>query len=315
MSICGQLQKIWLIGGLLVLAACNGSPAPTVIASTPSNNSKGVLADAVIQITFSEPMNTTATQNAYQSSSDGIKPAQVQFDWNSASTVLTITPNGLLALATGTDPAAVVANDFAFQMSSTAISQKGVALAPFSSSFTTQRRITQNLPVLSALTGDVRSDQAVNQCANGFPCAGDSGAVANAQFKGFISFNIANLPTDIQEFETANLNLGQTAVGGAPYSGFGSLVVNHVNFATLNFALAFHATSLQALGTLSNDANLEVKTLGVLTALKDDYSKRSTRGNRTQYRLAFVNATDSDNALDAATFGGPNSLNTSYLLP
>ena len=296
--------------------------APTIVSVTPANLGTGVLAAANIVVTFSEPMNKLLTQSAYQSGTVRIKPTEVQFSFNTEGTVLTINPNIDLNIASGADPALVVARAFAFQITNTAVDLAGNPLTTSAFSFTTQRRITQNLPGLATLSGSVLTNGAVNACSSGRPCAGDSATVANAQYKGFIGFDTSGLPAGIQTFEVANLNMNQVGVFGNPYGTLGgTLLLDHVNFATLDLANAFNATSLRALGTLSSDATLGFKTLTVIPAIQDDYANRIARGNRTQYRIVFPTAASFNSIFDAALFEtpiavtDPSSLSLEYVLP
>ncbi len=83
------------VGGTAQGGQPNTDP-PTVVSVMPASGAKGVDADAVIQITFSEPMDREMTASAYGSERDPIASEQVDFSWNSSSTVLTITPKAPL---------------------------------------------------------------------------------------------------------------------------------------------------------------------------------------------------------------------------
>ena len=290
---------------------------PTIVTTLPANNATGVVAATTIVITFSEPMNKLVTQSAYQSASPRLTPPVVQFTWDATGTVMTVTPNVALAVASGAnpDPAVTVANTFSYQITNVATDLAGNALATASSTFKTQRRITQDLPLIALLGDSVRADGAVGDCLGSAPCAGDSGSAANAQWKGFIGFDMTGVPAGIQSWEFANINMNQTSVRGAPYATLGgTLLLDHVNFPTLN-AASFNAVSLRPIGTLSTTATVENKTLPVLVAVQDDYANRVARGNRTQYRLAFPTVSDFDGVFDVAVFAGPNTLNVRYFLP
>jgi Bacterial Ig-like domain/Bacterial Ig domain len=303
--------------------------APTIVSSTPANAGTGVLATDNIVITFSEPMNKLVTQSAYQSATSRILPAQVQFSFNTEGTVLTINPNASLLIAGGADPAIVVAVPYAFQITNLATDLAGNPLATSSFTFTTQRRITQNLPGLESLSGEVRAtDGSTNGCIGvGRACAGDSGAAGNLQYKGFISFDITGIPAGVQSFEFANLNMNQVStfkdgVAGDPYADLGGAVsLEHVNFDTLNLAAAFTPAALSTVGNISTNATLEVKTLSVLTQLQNDITNRVARGQRSQYRIAFPTVTDIDLKFDAAIFASPtaatnpSTLSVRYFLP
>ncbi len=287
---------------------------PTIVSTVPANGATGVAADANIVITFSKPMNKIATQNAYQSAT--ILPLLVQFSWNANGTVLTIDPTGNLNVASGTDPANVVATEFSFQITNVASDLAGNALTTTSSSFKTARRISQTMPANSTLSGDIFADGTV---APSFPArVGDF--TNNSQFKGLVTFNIASLPTDIGTFEKADLILTQTSVDGTPYgsTNLGTVNLEHVAFASFTKPLAYDAPSLGT--TFSPDAifstntAIEVKTKSVIPAVLSDYTNRTSRGNRSQYRLTFTTAATFNGIRDSASFSSPE-LKLTYLLP
>lgn len=314
-------KSAFVSSSLVVLASCGGgapavdTTAPTILSTVPASAATGVTANATIQITFSEAMNKAITQTAYQSASSGILPANVTFNWNTAGTVLTITPNALLTINGGSDPATVVARPYAYSITNVATDLAGNPLTTTANNFTTQRRITQDLPVVTALTGEVRADGSTTACVP--ICVGDSGTAANAQYKGFLSFGITSIPAGVQSFEFANLSASQTQIDGDPYGTLGgTITLDHVNFATLDFASAFSITApLRTLGALSTTATIEVKTLSVLPAIQDDYAQRVARGNRTQYRLTFGIPASFNNMLDSAGFSATPVLNVRYFLP
>lgn len=318
--------------------------APTVVSIVPANNATGVLNNANIVITFSERMNQAATQSAYQSATNGIRPADVSFSWNPEGTVLTINPNADLPYATGTT-AAVVANSFAFSLTNTATDIAGNALAatPVNSSFRTLRDITQTLTA-TALSGDVRSDGAVNSgdCP-GFICVGDSSSVGNATYRGYLTFDLSVLVStlDPASIQSATLRMNQSAVAGAPYedledcnTGGGplpiitcsDLLAQHVNYGATLTDTDFDTNSLRGL-SISGCVLLSgcpsgngYKEANALVAVQEDWTNRAARGNRSQYRLRFARNTDGDGAADIARFTDPgdapaNQLVIRYLVP
>jgi hypothetical protein len=298
--------------------------APTIVSATPANNGTGVLATDNIVITFSEPMNKLVTQNAYQSARNLIRPTQVQFSFNTDGTVLTINPNTNLTIASGSDPATVVASAFDFQITNLATDLAGNPLTTSSFTFTTQRRITTNFAPNASISGMVRTDAAIfvnNGClAGALLCVGDSGNAANAQYKGFISFDLSSLPTTITTFELANLNAFQTGsykdgVAGDAYIDMGgSLNLEHIDYGATLDATDFNLAALSSIGVLSTTAALENKVLSVLTNVQNDYANRVARGNRSQYRLSFPTVSDFDSKVDAIELArGDNPTNPTFL--
>lgn len=317
------LQSLLAASLVAALAACGSSTppapapitptadtsAPSIVSTSPANGATGVLNDANIVITFSEPMNKLATQSAYQSANSGILPAQVQFTWNTEGTILTIDPNGNLGYNSGSDPAAVNAREYTFQITNVATDLAGNALTTVSHSFKTLRRISQNLPGIAALTGYVRGDNA----NSGSIRVGDSGSAANAQYKGLVSFDMAGIPAGVHSFEEASLNMNQNNIEGTPYPGLGTIQLEHLSFAARNMD-AFNMSALRSLGQLSNNATLEFKSTNVLVAVQDDYAQRVARSNRSQYRMVFPTISNFNAIWDSANFATPTAgSNPSFL--
>src|SRR5690242_19957747 len=73
-------------------------PAPTVTVS-PSEGQQGVLVDQPLILTFSKPMNTASVEAAWSSSS--LPAADLEFSWNTSSTILTVDASAVLAYPAG----------------------------------------------------------------------------------------------------------------------------------------------------------------------------------------------------------------------
>jgi hypothetical protein len=70
--------------------------APTVVNHVPSSDATGVSTSTSVQVTFSEPMDQTSSQNAFT-----ISPSvSGNFTWTVSDTVMTFTPNASLAQGT-----------------------------------------------------------------------------------------------------------------------------------------------------------------------------------------------------------------------
>jgi hypothetical protein len=305
--------------------------APTIVSVTPADGATGVAKDTNIVIKFSEPMNKIATKAAYESATSRILPIQVSINLSADGTEMTINPINDLLIAGGADPATVVAIPYGYQITNIGTDLAGNALTTSSFGFKTRRQITQNLPGIASLSGDVRTDGALgDNCSlgNGDICAGDSSSAGNAQYKGFASFDMTSVPTGVLSFEFATLSLNQiqtakdSVYGANPYPDLGNtLNLEHVNFATKDLS-AFNAAAIRPLGAISSDAALELKSANVLVALQEDYAQRATRGDRSQYRIAFPTPSDFDGQkFDIAIFAKPTAasnpsfLQVRYFLP
>jgi hypothetical protein len=267
-------------------------------------------------------MNKIATKAAYESATSRIQPTQVVTNWSSDGTELTINPNFDLIIAGGADPATVIATPYEYQITNVGTDLAGNALTSSSFSFKTRRQITQNLPGIDGLSGDIREDKALSRDYY----TGDSAATANAQYKGFFSFDIFNIPDNVISFEFANLSIYQVktfkdSLVGDPYADLGGSVnLEHVNFLTWT-DLAFSTPTIRAIGPISNNSTIEYKTLSVLSAVQDDYAQRIVRKNRTQFRTVFPTKSDFDLKLDDAVFASvvaatnPSYLQVRYFVP
>jgi len=102
---------------------CSGDCTPPAVianAIVPANGSTGVRSDTKISIAFSEPMNQQTTEAAFASADI---PSRT-YSWDSSGTILTVTPAGGLAYATGTDPA-LAARSYSFSITTTATDLAG----------------------------------------------------------------------------------------------------------------------------------------------------------------------------------------------
>jgi uncharacterized protein YndB with AHSA1/START domain len=284
---------------------------PTILSISPEDGETGVLPDAPIVVTFSEPMDKAATQGAYQSAD--IPSGDVTMSWNFVGDVLTITPNDPLEMGHGVDPNTVTALAYQFAINPSARDLAGNELeAETEVEFFTARRILHTQPVLGPSTGFVRADGSTN---TGYIMVGDSGSPPNAQYKGFFSFALSDLPEDIVTFQSAELRVHQYNVHGTPYADLGDMFAYDVEFTGLNLA-AFNAAPIAEIGVLSNSASNGWKILDVTAFLAEDYAaERET----TQFRVEFPIATNFDGSVDAAylatTSGNPAVMTTWYLIP
>lgn len=286
--------------------------APTLQNLSPADGAIGVARDTPIVLTFSEPMNKTQTQAAYQSSSVGIRPSEVSFEWNGEATVLTVRPNAALSYASGTDPNATIALPYAFNLTNAAADLAGNKLTAVASSFKTLRQITARVP------GDPNQDGSV-----------DGTTVSNGSFdmglsttsRGFLGFNLNALPLTLQASSIATATLRVNAQFPIVFSTE-QVELEHLLYGTTLTASAATASALRNLGYLSQETPIENgwKTANVLTAVRDDLTNRTARGNRSQYRLRCTGCTVIFYAAEIATSGGDAQfkvpeLVVEYLLP
>ncbi len=291
---------------------------PSIVSVSPLDGASAVASDAVLVLVFSAPMDRELTEAAYQS--EGIPSSGVTFSWNEQSTALTITPNQPLEYATGTDPDSVEARRYSFFMSASAADDSGRHLAsPAEFSFSMLREIQATLLAVQDrnLTGSWRSNgtYGAGDCARGQinTCVGDTRVAGdNEQYRGFITFDLSELPSDLEQVSAARLNFEITGRSGNPFAGLGGLFLQHLSFDTIG-PEAFQAQPLSDLGRIAT-AGAAGTTLSadVSLAVEADAASRA----RNQYRLRFEDATDGDAVSDVILSAwDTQSLSVSYLIP
>lgn len=284
---------------------------PTIVSVSPANGATGVVANENIVITFSEPMDRSSTQDAFQSTD--ILPSTVAYFWNQAGTVLTINPASDFEYASGTDPGAT-ARAYAVAITTTAEDESGNRLADdFEWSFRTMRRITQTIPVPYQNVLVVNSGTMGTYSSCGSETAG---AFAgdwddNSGFYILVSADISDLPAGIVEWEAASLAGYQNSYDGDPYAALGLITAYHLRVSPPTSA-RWTTPIRHTLGYFSTNILLETKAVDILVALTDDYSMSQL----SQYRLSFSDLTNNDNNNQWAIFTCNRfSITARYVLP
>jgi hypothetical protein len=290
---------------------------PVIVTVSPADGAVGVDNGQNIVIEFSAPMDREATESAYQSES--VPSGSVSFVWNDAGTQLTIVPDAPLAYPVGDDPVQVPTRRVSFFISASATDLEGRSLAaPFESSFALLRQVEFTLFALQDrdLSGSFRSNDTygAGQCARAQinMCVGDVRVGGgNEQYKGFISFELSDLPEAAQSV-SAELTLEITGLSGNPFGGLGGLVLEHASFDVIGSA-AFSAQALDELGMIANAGGTgTIVSADVASAFMADRSERAM----TQYRFRFQDDTDGDNTSDAIVSAwDTQTIDVSYLIP
>jgi len=260
---------------------------PRVVASTPAADARGVLPNAPIELTFSEAMDTAATELAYASSD--IPPDGVTFAWTRENTVLVIQPNTALSHASGSAPA--TAHQVAL---SGARDAAGNALAPFELTFYTARDVTQSFESVKNrdLTGNWRSNGSygIELCerVDTTVCAGDSLDTDEPTYRGFMTFDLGALPADRVAIESAELSLTVSLIAGTPFTGLGVLQLE---------PLSFEAIGDDAFDQTGDAEPAELAALAIQgQVLRSDVTASARAaadaGKYCQFRLRFERDTD-----------------------
>jgi hypothetical protein len=285
-------------------AASNTSTAepdttsPAVIGSTPADGARGVASDARIEVSFSESMDTDATQAAY--ASVDLPSDSVSFSWQNRDTLLVIQPREPMPIASGTDAAEVSAKEYSFALSTRATDLAGNALVPLSVSFSVARQISQTLGALTdrTLTGSWREDglYGVLDCSveQATVCVGESTSLGEPVYRGFLTFDLSALPTDRLAIIAAELSITVSIALGEPFATMGALELEKVSFDEIG-ATAYEQAAETSLGVLSTGATAgDTLSADVLAAVQAD----AAAGRRSQYRLGFVGGSDADITAD-----------------
>jgi hypothetical protein len=321
--------------------------APSIVSITPTHEQKGVSDDASIVVTFSEPMKKLDTQSAYQSASVGIRAADVTFGWNAEGTVLTIKPNNKLTMSGGSTPAAVIAKTYTFGLTSVAADLAGNPLPEVTSSFSTFRVIEAVAIGQPSLSGYVFGNGKYAYTSTERLSLGDN--VDNIGHQAFLSFNLElDSAVSLQDILSATLSVYKESETGKPFvalkppcSGVlcafsvATVVLEHVNFGSALAVNDYDTAALSVVGDLDRPERIKSdvifgyesstdngwKSLEVLDAVKDDWSNRLKRENRSQYRLRFARDTNGDGVGDSVTFlsgqtgSSKPQLRVRYLIP
>lgn len=282
---------------------------PSVMSMSPAGGADGVLADAVVELVFSEPMDTTSVELALDASD--IEPFSIS--WDDDGTTLTLTPDNGLPYATGASPLGTDALEFAVSVSTDAVDVAGNQLdAAWTASFATARQITVGLDHDPAYTGGVVSTGVLQTGSGDDPIVGDHDD--NLARRGFIGFSIAPLPAGIIEIESAELRADQWLALGDPIPGLGNSVsLAHIAPEALPGG-AYASTAVANLGVFSDEDSWSAdntKTMDVTDNLEFDYGNGETH---TQYRLSMPTATNFNSTTDRLRYND-EVLEVTYLLP
>ncbi len=276
--------------------------APSVLGVLPADGELGVRSDTSIVIYFSEPMDVDSVAAAYESSQ--LPAAQLDFEWNSELTTLTLTPRSGLSYSAGVALTAGAptfpAKAYECSFNAGAMSRAGQPLAQMTVRFSTLRRVSREFTADPELSGNWTEGEGegIHNClrkakAPYVPtvCVGDD--ANDVRYTGFVSFDLGALPADIAAFVSVGLRANAQVYGRPENLGVSRL--EHVSFAGLGDD-PLYTPALAALGPFYGGAGLTSGTWIALNqdltaAVADDYARRAERADRSQYRLSFAKVT------------------------
>ena len=285
--------------------------------------------DANIVVTFSQPMNQAATQAAYQSTD--IPAGGVTFGWNVSGMQMTINPNADLVYVATTDPNAAP-KKYSFTLTNAATDLAGNRLASTNSSFSTLKVVTSTFTSTDALTQTAINTGAVT--GGVVLNVGDNDG--NSTLRGFVSFDIASLPSALTGGRILGAKLHYYALPslGSPFEDLATcpggaagicthLIIESVIYGSELGSGDFDAPALRAVRSYRQGRIQEPpfgsNAVDVLTSVQDDLDNRVAREGRSQFRYRFAKLTDADHEPDTLDVAktGPNkpSLEVVYLYP
>lgn len=270
---------------------------PTVISVDPPNGATGVKSDAIITLSFSTPMDQAATESAYESLD--LPASDVSFFWNNEGTVLEIESSNFLEYAKGN--LTVAAKQYTFSLSASAQDTSGNSLAPFSSSFSTLRAISNECFGIADLEGQVFANGTVEPNGSVIE-VGDY--AHNVGVRGLFSFDLSTcLPPDAQPVSEAVFNAYKFSAEGNP-DDLGFMTLEHLNYGDSLSADDYTTPALENLGIFDSTSVPDRTWISsvVTPSVQDDIANLATRGNRSQFRLSFASETDNNNDFDIVNF-------------
>ena len=273
-------------------AAGGETDPPMVNLPEPDDGATGVKRDVTIKVTFSEPMDKATVKAAFSIP----KPAAANtgtMTWNAAGTAMSFVPQSPLGYG----------DTVSFSVSAAAKDLAGNALTPpVTRTFTVIKQDTATLLISAAQSGSV------NGCGNPILQQIEVGECVKApdpmhpspQYsaeRGFLTYDLGPLAS-ATTINSALLYAYQTFTNGDPFGRLGGKInVEHVNYgATLDLADYGTVALATCLGSpptcwvvppLSTDTTGGWKSTTVTGFVRDDFTNRVVRANRSQFRLRF----------------------------
>ncbi len=298
---CKMSWRMTFVILALAVAGCgaqNPEP-PQVRAFYPQDGYRGFKRGEAIKITFSEAMDTAATEAAFQLLDPRGAPVAVIFTWEDG---------GRRLLAAPANPLAYSPDDrylnYRYLLSTGAKSQAGAPLENgLDVSFSTMRTLTVVRDSVAALDGSVSDLGFVSNDPNdisAYPVAPTGDSAGNRGVRSFFAFGLAGLGFGAEEVAYARINLYNIRLDGAPFGAgnLGSIIPERVEYLD-NSVLDKNDYGLpgkKALDPIVSWPASETVTLTVTDWLRQALT---TNEKYLQLRLRFERRTDGDTTADA----------------
>ena len=289
---------------------------PSVVSVVPADGAQGVTDDATITITFSEAMDKSSAQAAFQSANLGA----VTFDWLDDQT-MEVVPNNLSYAEGGPS---VTANAYDYSVTNVAQDLAGNPLpSSFDVSFTTLREVTDFMP--ETFEGAVGANGTLWELSGGVM---PIGRVVYGEFNQFnatprllVDFDISGIPVGAT-VELAEVDCGYVSRFGAKPPATNSFA--HVSYSPNDRAAGYSAAELTS---YSDPLGFGLQFFPSLRLTEDVtaplVSQRMASATLLQFRLTvptqavgstenYLNWRDDQNPNAGC---GPQALSVVYLVP
>ncbi|MFL5345158.1 MAG: Ig-like domain-containing protein [Hyalangium sp.] len=272
---------------------------PTVLSFSPAYAAIGVARDAVVTVTFSEPMDKASAQTAFAiTSPPGFKFGV--FGWNAAGTEMTFNPDTDFAYGT----------EVIWSVATTAKDLSGNALENnVTSTFRAVRQNTVTLDFDVRTSGNASApDYWRNGGAYNFESVGDW--FGDSQNRLLLGFKLDALPEELTHITSSRLKWYITGQRGTPFAVLGRLLLERVYIGeTIAYSGAesvnpdakvqYESPALNPPIIVPSNAITTMGTFDVTSFVTQDWADRGSRNTkRSQFRLRFEVPSDNDSAYD-----------------
>lgn len=260
--------------------------APSILTRSPGNGLKAIDPNTSIQVSFSEAMNKSATQAAFNLLTPALTSGEtLNFFWNATATTMFVkrgTPFAYGAAVTwNVAPSAKDLSGNLLQNSSGALQE-----------FTVVRQGKFKLYSDGTLDAAISNEGTVDLPTSSNPIQQVGYSGKQPYKRGFITFDLQKLPklVLITSIQSASLHVYQdVSQCGSPYSFLGDMIAENISYPALSF-LFFNAAPISTGTTniLSTNAAVGYKVMEVSKQVGYDVQNRNGLLNRSQWRLRMT---------------------------